>query len=135
MKKHFLHLLFPGSFASEESVSEVSDWDVDAATSVAEKRKQQIPFGFYFTTRARAEDDLDNHVTETSGIYYLGGKLLTVADIEKKEDPGDKILLSNMRNNEIGKIIENNNSCRVMMPFRSKDILLNVDLTQGNSNG
>ena len=66
------------------------------ASSMAKKIKERhgaTPFGFRFTTRQRRNDELDSKVVKTSCMYYLGGKVLTLDDIKKRNDPDDRILI------------------------------------------
>lgn len=54
-------------------------------------------------------------------MYYLGGKILTLKDVEARNDPGDRILISNMRGNDLDRVIENCNSWKVTQPFLKGD--------------
>ena len=75
MKKHFVTFLSPGTFFHEETTREVDSWDVDAAVTQSRQileRHNATPFGFYFTTRERGEDDFNSREVARSGTYYLG---------------------------------------------------------------
>lgn len=127
MKKHFVTFLSPGTFFSEQSERPVKSWDVDAAKGMAasiKERHNAIPYGFYFTTRERKDNELDSREVKRSGMYYLGGIVETLSEIEKRGDPKEKTLLSNMRSNKWNKVITNNNSWKVTQPLLESDIVL-----------
>lgn len=127
MKKHFVEFLSPGTFVSEVSQKEIKSWDVETAKQMAtsiKERHNATPYGFRFITRERKANELDSKVTKTSGIYYLGGKVLTLADVKARNDDKDRILISNMEMNEIKKVIENTNSWKVTMPLNKDDVVL-----------
>ena len=78
-------------------------------------------YAFYFTTRSRSEEDLDSHVSDTSGTYYLGGRVYTKEQIDAGEY-GSSILRSNMEINNWDKVI-----CTVSgmtVPFEENDVVL-----------
>ena len=127
MKKHFVTFLSPGTFVSEQTQKEIDSWDVDKAMQMARNIKERhnaTPYGFYFSTRSRKDDELDSKVTKTSGIYYLGGKVLTLKDVKARNDPNDKTLIWNMEVNKYNSVIENTNSWKVTMPLNDKDVVL-----------
>lgn len=131
MKKHFVTFLSPGTFVSETTEKPIASWDVDKAVKMARKIKERYgarPYGFQFSTRERGPDDLDSKVTKRSGIYYLGGRVETLADVEARNDPKEEILRSNMRINRIEKIIVNDNSWRFTGELKKGDTVLDVKL-------
>lgn len=131
MQQHFVTFYSPGTFFPEETTRPIESWDVDKAVDIARtitERHFAKPYGFRFTTRGRGENDLDSKVTHSSGIYYLGGKILTLADVEARDDPKEEILRSNMRCNNIEKVIQNDNSWRFIDQFHPDDTLLDVTL-------
>ncbi len=127
MQKHFVTFFSPGTFVSEETTKPIDTWDVEAAVLLAAditERHGAKPYGFRFTTRERSDADLDSKVTQTSGIYYLGGKIETLAEVEARNDPSEHILRSNMRSNGIDKIVINDNSWRFTAALRENDVVL-----------
>lgn len=88
------------------------------------ERPAATPYGFRFTTRERKIKDLDSKVIKSSGMYYLGGKIETLAEVESRNDPKESILRSNMKCNNIDRIITNNNSWKFTGPFEKEDILI-----------
>lgn len=132
MRKHFVTFLSPGTFVSESTTREIASCDPDLAAAMAREIKERYgatPYGFYFTTRERGPDDFDSkEVDRSPGIYYLGGKLETLAEIEARNDPNDHILIANMKNNGYDQVIINTNSWKFTGPFTpDKDVLLNYD--------
>lgn len=130
IKKHFVEFLSPGTLFSEVTSKEIEKWDVPTAIEMAKgitERYGAKPYGFRFLTRARGVTDLDSKVTETSPIYYLGGRIMTLDEV-KKEMPGEKILISNMECNDIKRVIVNDNSWRFTAELRDSDIVLQVTL-------
>lgn len=126
MKSHFVTFQSPGTFFHEETTKPIDSWDADSASQMAhdiKERHSAIPFAFYFTTRARKSDELDSKIVATSGRYYLGGRVMTLADV-KKEMPTERILISNMESNQWEKLIVNTNSWRITQPLTDKDTVL-----------
>lgn len=127
MKKHFVDFFSPGTFFSETSRFEIDLWDVNKAVEMARtinERYNATPYGFRFVTRERDETDFDSKETAHSGMYYLGGKIMSLAEVKAKNDPKDKILISNMENNGYHSIIVNENSWRITLPFKDDDTLV-----------
>lgn len=127
MKKHYVEYLSPGTFVSETRRVEVDNHDVAWAMEHARTIKERhgaTPFGFRFITRERSETELDAKVTYTSGMYYLGGKVRTLAEVDADDLPDEDILRSNMRNNRVGAVITNTNSWKATLPFMPNDTRL-----------
>ena len=127
MKQHFVTFYSPGTFVNEVTTKEIDDWDVEKAKQMAQDVKERhgaTPFGFRFLTRSRNLNELDSKVTDTSNMYYLGGEVLTLAQVEAKNDPDDKILISNMKCNRYDRIIVNTNSYKYTTNFNEGDIVL-----------
>ncbi len=127
MTQHFVHFLSPGTFVSEESSKPIDSWDVAAACEMAHEINERYgatPYGFRFSTRSRGEQDLDSKETASSGIYYLGGKVETLAEVEARNDPKEEILRYNMRCNNYEKIIVNTNSWKFTAHLREGDTVL-----------
>ena len=131
MKKHFVEFMSPGTFVSELTIREVDSWDIDTAVKMAQsitERHNARPYGFRFFTRERDEGDLDSHISEQSNIYYLGGRIETREEVETRNDPEERILLSNMRINNWDRIVVNENSWRFTAPLTEHDVILDVKL-------
>lgn len=116
---------------SESTVEPIDSWDVDIAIEMARdvvERYNARPYGFRFLTRERSEQDLDSHISVTSGMYYLGGKIETREDVEARNDPAEEILRDNMRMNDISRIVVNTNSWRFTAALKDEDVVLDVDM-------
>lgn len=127
VSQHFVHFLSPGTFMSEETRRPIEAWDVEMAAELAHgvlERYNSSPYGFYFSTRSRGPDDLDSKQSATSSLYYLGGKVETLAEVEARNDPSEHILRSNMRGNGYDRIVINDNSWRFIGPLRDTDVVL-----------
>lgn len=127
MEKHFVTFYSPGAFVSETTDKPIASWDVNKAMKMADsitERHGATPYAFKFSTRYRGAKDLDSKIKKQSGLYYLGGKIETLADVERRADPKERILLANMRGNGWGKIIINDNSWRITQPLRKDDVIL-----------
>lgn len=130
MKQHYVEFLSPGTFVHETTRREVAKWDVEAAVEMARgirERHAATPFGFRFITRERGPNDLDASETARGPMHYLGGEVLTVEDVEARNDPADKILISNMRGNGWERIIVNTNSWKVTQPLMDDDVVLDFE--------
>lgn len=131
MEKHFVTFLSPGTFVSETTEKPIDSWDVDAAVKLAAdicERHASRPYGFKFSTRARSADELDSKVVAQSGVYYLGGKIETRAEVEARNDPKEHVLRTNMRINNIERIVINDNSWRFTAALNDGDTVLDVTL-------
>lgn len=127
MKKDFVTFYWPGAIVAETSESPIDSWNVEEAINMARKNKT-LPYGFIFTTRERNENDLDSHESKKSGIYYLGGDVLTLKDVKSRNNPDDKILISNMECNHWDKIVVNTNSWTWTQPLKKDDIVLDFKI-------
>lgn len=127
MQKHFVIFFSPGTFIAEITTKSIDSWDVKQAVKMSKAIKERydaLPYGFCFTTRERKDDELDSKEIKRSGIYYLGGKILTLEDVKKRNDPKDHILISNMEGNGWDKIIQNDNSWQWVQPLFKNDHVL-----------
>jgi len=108
----------PGTFVAETTTLPISFWDVREAIKLAEtvvERHGATPYSFRF--RAMNKPD--------SPLYHLGGTILTLEQIEARGRKRDSILISNMRVNNIVKVVENTNSWLSVHPFADGDVLVN----------
>lgn len=139
MKQCFVTFYSPGTFVSEQTSLPIDSYDIDKAIEMARnivERYNSRPYGFRFSTRERKSHELDSRETHRSGMYYLGGKIETLAEVEARNDPKEEILRSNMRCNGYDRIITNTNSWRWTQPFHGDDTLLDVDLkSEGEKKG
>mgnify|MGYP001075992274 CR=1 FL=1 len=127
MEKHFVVFYSPGTFVSESTEKEIEKWDVNKASQMSREIKERHgakPYGFKFFTKE--SDGWEPKVVKTSGMYFLGGKIMSYDDIPNNEE--NKILKSNMKNNGWDYVIENTNSWKVTLPFEKNDILLSDEL-------
>lgn len=137
LEKHFVTFLSPGSFVHEETTKPILDWNVDSAIQIAyavKERHGATPFAFRFTTRRREDNELDSKVVKESGTYYLGGEILTLAQVEERNDPDDRILIQNMKCNNWDRVIENFNSWKIVQPFGNKDIVIDFKPRKNTKN-
>ena len=127
MEKHFVTFFSPGTFVAEQTERPIEAWDVEAAKELArgiKERLNALPYGFRFSTRTRNDDDLDSQVTAQSAMYFLGGKVETLAEVKARATEKDRILVSNMEGNGYDRIITNDNSWRWTGPLGKDDVVL-----------
>ncbi len=130
MKKHFVTFYSPGTFVAEDTTKPIDSWDVEKAKEIARDIRERYdakPYGFRFLTRERGDDDLDSKVVATSNLYYLGGKVETLAEVKARATADDRILIANMEGNGHDRIITNTNSWRWTQPLQSDDVVLEWD--------
>lgn len=130
MEKHFVTFYSPGTFVAEATTKPIDSWDVNSACEMARKIKERYgatPYGFRFSTRSRKDDELDSSVSARSPMYYLGGKVETLAEVEERATDRDSILLSNMRGNGYKRIVTNGNSWGWTQPLNDGDVVLEWD--------
>lgn len=131
MKKHFVIFYSPGTFVAEQTKKEIDSWDVEKAKEMAKgikERHSATPYGFQFVTRERGAEDFDSKETKRSGIFYLGGKIWTLAELKDRNNPEDHILISNMECNGWDRIIKNNNSWKWTMPLLDGDVIVSFEV-------
>jgi hypothetical protein len=127
MKKHFVTFYGPGAFVSETMTKPIDAWDVEEARKMAEtigERYGVAPHGFRFSTRERGEDDLDSKVTKTSATHYINCKVETLAEIKKRADPNEKILISNMEINGWDMVVRSTKGWAWTQPLKRGDVVL-----------
>ena len=133
MQKHYVTFYSPGTIVPETDTHEVDSWNVNAAVEMSYEINQRHgarPYGFRFTTRERGPDDFDSKVTATSGTYYLGGEVMTLEQVRAKKRSGDATLITNMKINNIERVIENCNSWRSVTEFKDGDVVLQYDVSR-----
>lgn len=127
MEKHYVTFLSPGTFVHEQRTVEIDSWNVEKAKEMARdivERHGARPFAFEFSTRRRGPEDFDSREVAVSSRYYLGGKVETIEEVRARNDPNEKILLSNMEYNAWNRILVNTNSYRVTQPLGPDDVVL-----------
>jgi hypothetical protein len=127
MQKHFVTFYSPGTMVAEQTAKPIAAWDVAAAMKMADEigeRYGATPYGFRFSTRSRGPDDLDSKESASSAFYWLGGKVETLAEVEARNDPSERILLGNMRINGWARVVTNTNSWRWTQPLHDGDTVL-----------
>lgn len=122
MRKHHVTFFSPGTFYPEQSSAPVSSLDTREAAELARgivERYGARPFAFRFCTMLTVEPVSDGEggfldvlprQVEQSGLYFLGGTLRTIEEVIAAADPGERILLGNMRQERCPLIIEVRNS-------------------------
>lgn len=127
IEKHFVTFYSPGTLVSEDTTKPIERWDLELAQKMAgeiTERHGAVPYGFRFTTRSRGDADLDSSVSARSGMYYIGCKIETLAEIEARNDPRDEILLRNMRRNNWPAIVTSTRGWKWSQPLRDGDVVL-----------
>lgn len=134
---HTVTFLSPGTFVSEETTRPIGSWDAAAASEMAAgivERHGARPYAFYFSTLLTARDVPDGmggllrvepRVLERSGLHFLGGEVLTLAEVEERNDPAEETLRSNMRWNW-PIVCETKNGFRHIAPFSEKDMVVDA---------
>ena len=129
MKAHFVTFFSPGTFLAESTTKPIHSWNVDEAVKMSRTIKERygaLPYGFQFSTRTRGVNDLDSKVDKKSHMYYLGGRIETLKEVEARNDPKEEILRDNMRCNGYDRIVVNDNSWRWTQPFNKGDVVLDI---------
>jgi hypothetical protein len=63
-------------------------------------------------------------VTARSPRYHLGGRIETLSEVKARADPNERILVGNIENNGVDRIIVNDNSWRSIHPLEATDVVL-----------
>lgn len=130
ISKHYVSFDSPGTFFHETTTKEIPSWDVNKAVAMARKIKESYgatPFRFQFFTRERSAEELDSHIANTSGYYYLGGVVKTIDELRAENNPKNKILINNIMAMGCNRVIINNNSYKMTQPFTDSDIVLEYE--------
>ena len=126
MKKRYVTFYSPGTFVAEQTTKCVASWDVDKAVEMMsgiEERYGAKPYGFQFYTMKRATNDMNPHEIERSGMYYVGCRIQTLADVEA-EGSSTRILAQNMRSNKWDSVVTTKEGWKWTQPLREKDVML-----------
>lgn len=124
--KHYVTFYSPGTLMSEQITMEIDSWDTRKAVGMAEQvieRHGARPYAFVFKTFA---GDKGCQSYSESAKHFLGGKLDTYDDVVARNDPGERILRSNMSNNGIWIVCVNTNSWKSTMPFEARDKIVDA---------
>lgn len=127
MRADFVVFFSPGTLFSESTSLPIESWDVEAAKGMVASVKERYgatPYGFHFITKTRGKKDLDSKITATSSMYFLGGKVETLAEVKARATSNDTILISNMECNGYARIITNTNSWKATLPLGDDDVVL-----------
>lgn len=128
---HFVTFFSPGTIVAETTTKPVLAWDVEEVMAMARQtiqRHNARPYAFQFSTRSREDDELDSKEVARSPLYYLGGKVETLAQVKARATDKDRILVSNMECNKWDRIITNDNSWRWVQPLNDTDIVLDFKM-------
>ena len=135
-EQHYVTFYSPGTFFAETSTLPIEGWDTKVAVGLAETVRERYnarPYGFRFETRIVADPVPDGRggtlavqprTIKTSGMYHLGGTLLTLREVEARDREDERVLRSNMRNNDSPIVVVNKNSWRSTTPFNEGDVIV-----------
>ncbi len=135
-RTHSVTFYSPGTFVGESSNKPIAHWDVHEAMAMSktiQERYNARPHSFRFQTWLESDPipDGEGGTLEVVGkkdaespLYFMGGKLRTYDEVLARNDPTERILLSNMRCNSMCVVIENTNSYRYTGVFDEDCILL-----------
>lgn len=129
IKKDYVEFLSAGTFVSESTTKEINGWDVNKALEIAKsitERYESHPYGFRFFTRGREDYELDSRIIEKSGTYYINGTVETLDEIKAKNDPNNRILISNMECNKWNKVVTTCNPYKWTQPLYENDKIVNL---------
>jgi hypothetical protein len=127
-ERHYVTFYSPGTFVSETTIIEIDKWNTNEAIELSRNIKERhgaTPYAFSFKTVT--SDGFDKTLKEKSGMYFLGGQILSYDDIPDTSE--NRILRSNMKNNDYDYIIKNDNSWTVHIPFdKTVDTLIPYEI-------
>lgn len=128
MKRHYVTFYSPGTFVAEDTVRQLESWDVKVAKELAEditERYGATPYGFRFHTMERQPGEWEPKRTARSPMYYLPHcKIETLAEIEARDLPEERILRQNMRGNGWGRVVVTTKGWRWTQPLEETDVVL-----------
>lgn len=101
MIKHYVEFFYPGIIVDESSSREVAERTVEGL------KWPQYAHSAHFYSREETEGEhgtMHGPAFDRSPFYHRQGKLYTVEDVER-EFPSERILIQNMRSNQIKYVI------------------------------
>lgn len=139
MRKNYVTFYSPGTFFAETRTVPIEEWDPAIAVKMSNdivERYGALPFGFEFSTAVEAGPvpdgeggvlEVRSRTASRTGMYYIGGRIDTFEDVQRREDPNDTILLSNMRGNGWWVMVTNERSWRVTRPLEPEDFVVHPE--------
>lgn len=127
MEQHFVTFYSPGTFTAEITTKPIDAWSVPVALEMMADIKERYgatPYGFQFSTRGRADDELDSKVIATGPMHYVNVKVETLVEIEARNDPKEEILRSNMRCNGWDRVATTTTGWKWTQPLREGDVIV-----------
>lgn len=123
----------PGTFFDENGSITVPERDFTIETAVARAseitaRYNAKPYGFKFVVKTYEETESGGQICRSepaftrSGMHYLDGTVLTLADIP--DTPENSTLRSNMQNQDLPAAVETRNGYRHTGALRREDVVL-----------
>lgn len=127
MKQHFVEFFSPGTFMAESTRKPIKAWDIETARRMAAEiteRYGATPYAFQFITRMRNDDELDSREVKRSPYYFINCKRETLAEIKSRNDPQERILISNMECNKWDAVARTVTGWLWTQPIREGDVVL-----------
>lgn len=143
-EKHFVTFMSPGTFVSESTTKPIDSWDPRKAVEIGDgiiERHGARPYGFVFETRMCADpvpdgrggtQKVEQKTIAKSGTHFLGGRIETLDDVERRDDPREHILRMNMGGNEMWIVCIVENGYRSTHEFAVDDVVVSAtgDITE-----
>ena len=127
MKAHFVTFYSPGTFVAETTTKPIPSWDVDLAVAMSAdilERHAARPYGFRFSIRERADDELDSKTVAQGPMHYIGGKVETIDDVRQRALPSESILLGTMERNGWDRIWTSTQGWKWTQPLNADDVVI-----------
>jgi len=121
-RRTYIEFFLPGLVLSDTDAIEVTPKTL-ANLPVP---KNAFAFCYYHILETEAPDGtvLKSDRLGVSGRYYIGGRVLTLADV-KQEMPGERILIDNMEGNGWDRVIQT--PLGNFQPFLSQDMICGMN--------
>lgn len=127
MTKHFVIFYSPGTFIAESSEKQIGSWDVKEACRMAAEiteRYGAIPYGFSFKTVEQNDGEWGLKESARSGLYYINCRVLTLEEVKARNDPAERILVSNMECNGWNEVVQTITGWRWTQPLQKGDTVI-----------
>lgn len=127
MKQHFITFYSPGTLIAEQTTKPIPSWDIEQAITLAAtitERYGAKPYGFQFSTRSRTESELDSSEVARSPMHYMNCHVESLEEIKARQDPNDRILISNMQCNGWNRVVRTKEGWRWTQPLLDKDVVI-----------
>lgn len=128
--KKYVRYYYEGKYIDHIVHREIETESVDDIINDIQSIDGIWPYRFQFVTRhPEKETSGEWSISNVSHMYFVNGKIRTLDELIKENNPNNKVLIGNMKSNNYDKIIESTHGW--VSSFREgKDTLIEVKMRE-----